>query len=200
MSFSIIYRSIVLYRLIMGLLYRGRYRARFGPVTDLIRESDQCVLELCFGDVVVAETCRRLGVNWVGLDVSPAFVQHALRSGYDARQADLLRGAPLPTCDLCVMMGSLYHFESCLSELFTRIKRVSKRLVISEPIQNWTSGRGIRRCLAIALTRASNRTQAFRFTETTLLQTLDRLSREVGFEYRVVSMSRDMVVEVIWSM
>ncbi len=198
MSVSIIYSSIRLYRVVMGVLYRGRYRARFDTVINLIQETDSCVVELCFGDVVVAEACRRRGVNWIGLDASPAFVTHALRCGYDARQADLLRGEPLPTCDLCVMMGALYHFESCLCELFALIKRVSRRLVISEPIQNWTSGSGLRRCLAIALTHAGNRAQAFRFTEATLLQTLDRLSREVGFEYRVVGVSRDMVVEVIW--
>ena len=199
MSVSIIYSSIRLYRLVMGVLYRGRYRARFDPVIHLIQETDSSVLELCFGDVVVAEACRRRGVNWIGLDASPVFVAHALRSGYDARQADLQTRDPLPTCDLCVMMGSLYHFESCLSELFTRIKRVSKRLVISEPIQNWTSGSGIRRCLAIALTRAGNRAHPFRFTEASLLQTLDRLSQEVGFEYHVLGVSRDMIVEVIWS-
>jgi hypothetical protein len=198
MSVSIIYSSIRLYRVVMGLLYRGRYRARFDPVINVIHKTDSCVLELCFGDVVVAEACRQRGVNWIGLDASPAFVAHALRSGYDARQADLLQGEPLPASDLCVMMGSLYHFESCLSELFARIKRASKRLVISEPIQNWTSGSGLRRCLAIALTRASHRAQVFRFTEATLLQTLDRLSREVGFEYHVVGVSRDMIVEVIW--
>jgi len=198
MSVSIIYSSIRLYRVVMGLLYRGRYRMRFDSVINLIQDTDSCVLELCFGDVVMAEACRLRGVNWIGLDASPAFVVHALRSGYDARQSDLLKGEPLPTCDLCVMMGSLYHFESCLSELFARIKRVSKRFVISEPIQNWTSGSGLRRFLAIALTRAGNRAQSFRFTEATLLQTLDRLSREVGFEYHVVGVSRDMIVEVIW--
>lgn len=171
---------------------------RFDPVINLIQEVDACVLELCFGDVVVAEACRQRGVSWIGLDASPAFVANALRSGYDARQADLLKGEPLPMCDLCVMMGSLYHFESCLSELFARIKGVSKRFVISEPIQNWTSGSGLRRCLAITLTRTGNRAQAFRFTEATLLQALDRLSQEVGFEYHVVGVSRDMIVEVIW--
>jgi len=198
MSVSIIYSSIRLYRVVMGVLYRGRYRERFDPVINLIQAPDSCVLELCFGDGVVAEACRQRGVKWIGLDASPAFVAHALRGGYDARHADLLNSEPLPTCDLCVMMGSLYHFESCLSDLFTRIKRISKRFVISEPIQNWTACSGIRRFLAIALTRAGNRAQAFRFTEATLLQALDRLSREVGFEYHVVGVSRDMIVEVIW--
>ncbi|MEI7947880.1 MAG: class I SAM-dependent methyltransferase [bacterium] len=195
---SILYRSIVLYRLMMGLLYRGQYRARFCHVTDLIRATDRLVMELCFGDVVVAEACRQRGMGWIGLDASPVFVTNAVRRGHDARQADLLTCDLLPSCDLCVMMGSLYHFEPCLGELFTRIRRASRRFVFSEPIQNWTSGGGIRRWLALALTRVGNRAQVFRFTQATLLQTLDRLSREVGFEYRVVSVSRDMVVEVIW--
>ena len=199
MSFSIIYRSIVLYRLMMGMLYRGKYRERFCPVTDLIRTTDRLILELCFGDVVVADICHQRGVGWIGLDASPVFVAHAVRCGYDARQADLLTCDLLPSCDLCVMMGSLYHFEPCLCELFSRIKQASRRFVFSEPIQNWTSGGGIRRWLALALTRTDSRAQPFRFTEATLLQALDRLSQEVGFEYRVVGVSRDMIVEVIWS-
>lgn len=198
MSSSIIYRSIVLYRLVMKLLYKGKYRARFEPVIKMIRETDRRVLELCFGDVVIAEACRRRGLCWTGLDESPAFIAHALRCGYDARQVDLVTSGPLPSCDLCVMMGSLYHFEPCLGEFFARVKQASRRFVFSEPIQNWTCGGGMKRCLALTLTRAGNRAQSFRFTEPTLLQALDRLGREVGFEYRVVDVSRDMIVEVTW--
>jgi SAM-dependent methyltransferase len=199
MGQSIIYRSLALYRLVMQVLYRGRCGMRFARVCELLRESDRTVLELCFGDVRVAEACRRRGVRWVGLDLSEQFVAYAARRGFDARRADLLAGCELPACDLCVMMGSLYHFEPQLAPLFERIRRASRRLVISEPVRNWTHAGGLRSRLARALTRAGDRAEAFRFTEATLAQALERLSREVGFTYRVVAVDRDMVVEVVWS-
>jgi hypothetical protein len=183
----------------MGLLYRGRYSERFESVCALIRENDRAVLELCFGDVAVAARCRQRGVCWTGLDLSEAFVAHAVKLGFDARQADLLRGEALPACDLCVMMGSLYHFERNLPELFARVKRSSARFVLSEPVRNWTHAGGLRRYLAMRLTRAGARDEVFRFTEASLTQALDRLRLDVGFEYRVVSVAHDMIVEVVWS-
>lgn len=196
---SIIYRRVSVYRLVMGLLYTGRYRGRFDDVCELIREDDRTVLELCFGDVAVAGYCRRQGRRWIGLDLSEAFVAHAVKRGFDARREDLLRSEVLPPCDLCVMMGSLYHFEQHLPALFARIKQASARLVLSEPVRTWTNAGGLRRYLAKILTRAGERDEVFRFTETSLIQALDRLREEVGFNYRVIRVARDMIVEVVWS-
>ena len=67
---SVIYRRLWLYRGVMTLLYKGRYRARFARVAALLRDEDQTVLELCFGDVAIAEYCRSHGKSWIGLDVS----------------------------------------------------------------------------------------------------------------------------------
>lgn len=199
MSRSIIYRHVWLYRLVMALLYKGRYRARFQQVCGLIRPSDRTVLELCFGDVFLAEHCRRTGAAWIGLDSSAEFVANAVRLGYDARRADLLNADVLPACDLCVIMGSLYHFFPRLDIFFERMKRASRRLVISEPVLNWTNAGGVLRTLARALTRTDAQEETFRFTEASLRQTLDGLGEQVGFTYRVVSVERDMVVEVVWS-
>lgn len=199
MSRSIIYRHVGLYRLVMTLLYKGRYRARFQQMCGLIRPSDKTVLELCFGDVFLAEHCRRIGAVWTGLDSSAEFVAHAAGSGYDARCVDLLKPEALPACDLCVVMGSLYHFYPCLEGFFERMKRASSRLVISEPVRNWTNANGVLRALARRLTRTDAQEETFRFTEASLRRTLDELGRRIGFTYRVVSVERDMVVEVVWS-
>jgi len=199
MSRSIIYRQVWLYRLVMTLLYRGSYNARFERVCALLRDEDRSVLELCFGDVAIAEFCRQNGKAWVGMDVSEAFVAFAERRGFDARRQDVQSTEVFPACDVCIVMGSLYHFEEQLSALFGRIKRASSRMIISEPVRNWTQARGVRGFLARKLTGVGAREERFRFDEASLVRTLDALRDEVGFTYRIVDVSRDMIVEVVWS-
>ena len=199
MSRSIIYRNLWLYRLVMNLLYRGRYEERFRQMCLLIRETEGTVLELCFGDVSVAAYCRQKGKRWIGLDASEEFVAYAAARGFDARKANLLRIDALPTCDVCIMMGSLYHFKAHLSEFLPRIKGASSRLLLSEPVRNWTHAQGLLKGLAKVLTRTDEQAETFRFTEASLKQTLDELRSVVGFNYRVVSVARDMIVEVTWS-
>jgi hypothetical protein len=199
MSGSAIYCNLRLYRFAMSLLYLGKYRARFERVCEVISPADKAVLELCFGDVVIAERCRRLGKTWVGLDVSEAFVSYAVGRGFDARKQNVAGPEMLPASDVCIMMGSLYHFEGHFADLFRRIKSASSRFILSEPVKNWTHVAGLPGYLARKLTRAGEREEAFRFDEPSLLRTLDALAGEVGFTYRVVDVARDMIVEVVWS-
>jgi hypothetical protein len=199
MSRSIIYRHLWLYRAVMSLLYKGRYQQRFQRVCALIRASDETVLELCFGDVAVAKYCQQRGKGWTGIDESAQFVAHAVSRGFDARKDDVLRMRAFPACDVCVMMGSLYHFKARLPDLFRRVKAASSRFILSEPVRNWTQTAGLLKRLAAALTRTDRQSQTFRFTEASLTQALNELRKEVGFNYRVVSVARDMIVEVVWS-
>ena len=198
MTGSMIYRNLWLYRRVMDLLYRGQYRARFRRVAALIRDTDAVVLELCFGDVEIAEYCRSRGKKWIGLDVSEAFVAYAANRRFDARLEDVRQAGALPACDVCVMMGSLYHFKPDLPELFRRIKAASGRLILSEPVRNWTNSNRLLRFLARKGTRVGPREEAFRFSETSLLEALDGLKASVGLDYRVISVARDMIVEVVW--
>lgn len=197
---SLIYRNVWVYRAVMSVLYRGRYRARFRAVAALLRADEASVLELCFGDTELAGLCRAHGRAWTGLDVSEAFVARAQARGFDARHADLSAlPLALPACDVCVMMGSLYHFYPRLEALFRQMKEASKRLILSEPVRNWTHANRLLRFLALKGTRAGQREEAFRFDAESLLAALEGLQRSVGFTYRVAGVERDMIVEVVWS-
>ena len=195
---NVIYRHLWLYRVIMRLLYWEPYGKRFRHVCQQLRETDSSVLELCFADVVVADYCRRHSRAWTGIDQSDAFVAYARRHRFDARQADLLRPDKLPLCDVCIMMGSLYQFRGELEDLFFRIKACSARFILSEPVNNWTCSTGLRRIMAVWLTRTEPYADPFRFTELSLVQTLNAMQHDIGFEYRIVHTARDMVVEIIW--
>ena len=198
MSRSVIYTHLWFYRGVMSLLYHGQYGARFKRVAAGIRNADKIVLELCFGDVMIAEYCRQQGKAWIGMDVNEAFVAYAVKRGFDARRADLSEAMVLPACDVLVMMGSLYHFRTQLPELFLRMKAASGRLILSEPVKNWTHSNRLLRFLARKGTRVGTKDETFRFDESSLLEALNELKASVGFDYHVVSVTRDMIVEVVW--
>jgi len=183
----------------MAVLYRGAYRARFDRMSALLTVNERSVLELCFGDTVFAEHCRRQGRTWTGLDVNERFIARAMEQGFDAHLLDLRHAVDLPVSDVCVMIGSLYHFHENLPELFERIKAVSGRFLISEPVRNWTHGNALLRGLARWGTRVGADAETFRFDEASLRASLETLGRRVGFKYRVHHVARDMIVEVLWS-
>ena len=198
MSRSMIYSNLWFYRVVMSLLYHGQYGARFKRVAAGIRNTDRTVLELCFGDVPLAEYCRQQGKEWIGLDVNDVFVAHAVKRGFDARRADLYEMTVFPACDVCIMMGSLYHFRAQLPELFRRMKAASGRLILSEPVKNWTNSNRLLRFLARKGTRVGAKDEDFRFDEHALLAALNGLKATVGLDYHVSSVTRDMIVEVVW--
>jgi len=199
MSASVLYRHPWLYRVAMRFLYGREAEARVNRVCARLGPPDGVVLELCFGDLQIAEHCRRQGLGWIGIDRSLAFVQRARRRGFDARCRDVRDSDALPHCHTCVMMGSLYQFHEDLSALFRRMAACSDRLVLSEPVRNWTHGPWPLRMLAAWLSRTDTRSERFRYDATTLPRALQALQGELGFAYRVLHTARDMLVEVRWS-
>lgn len=130
MQNSIIYRNITLYRTVMNLLYFGGYRNRFRDVTDQFKETDRSVVELCFGDTYVAQYCKQKGISWTGYDLSDYFVQNAVDQGYDAHHSDILKEPFLKKADVCVMIGSLYHFEKNIGQLLSTLLSTSPTIII----------------------------------------------------------------------
>src|SRR6186997_1587632 len=107
---SLVYSHIYVYRAVMNLLYKGRYRARFEDITGLLENGTRSVCDLCFGDTVIAEWCRSRGIEWTGVDLNPHFCSRARRKGFRVLEGDLLT-LDLPAADVFVMAGSLYHFH-----------------------------------------------------------------------------------------
>ncbi len=191
---SLIYWDIRLYRSIMTLLYSGKYAARFEAVEAFLGPDDRSVLELCFGDTRIAEFCRRTGRSWVGLDLNKRFVDHACGKGYDARAVDLLNSAQLPAADVCIMMGSLYHFESVIDEVVEKMLGVGKKLILSEPVVNLSARPGIIGALARRMANAGHGSETFRFGRKELVDTMSRAADRLGFSTRVSMEGRDLIM------
>lgn len=196
MTTSLVYSNVHVYRLVMNLLYAGQYRRRFQDVLDLLGTDVSSVCDLCFGDTIIADACRARGVEWTGVDLNRTFCDAASRRGHRVIQESVFT-ADLPRADVFVMAGSLYHFHDRLPEFFDRIWARTNRLILSEPVQNLSSRGGLLGWWARRSANAGEGHQAFRFTETTLVDALGlEQARRPGLNYRVVSVGRDALVDV----
>jgi len=155
------------------------------------------VLELCFGDLVVAEYCRSHNKLWKGIDINPVFVSRAQTRGFDAQQTDIMGCETLPPSDVCIMIGSLYHFSGDLKRIFSLMLRSAPKIIISEPTTNLSHFRGPVGFLAKKCTNAGKGREEFRFTESSFSETLDKLSRELAFDYKMVNCSNRDTCAVI---
>ncbi len=195
MQRSPIYSHIWVYRGAMNLLYRGEYRRRFEDVTRLLGGGTRSVCELCFGDTVVAEWCRANGIRWTGVDINHGFCRRAWRRGLNAIEGDVL-AVDLSHADVFLMAGSLYHFPARLSELFDAIFRHTDRFILSEPVRNMSAHEGLVGWCAKRAGSAGTGDGGFRFDPSSLAEALGQQQRRKGLELRVVSVDRDMLVEM----
>lgn len=168
----------------MSLLYRGKYYRRLKPVLRLI--SGKKVTEICFGDTIIAEYCRKRSIAWTGIDINEVFVANARKKGLFAEQNDIFSIAKLPEGDTCIICGSLYHFNMSLESLFTKMLECAPQIIVSEPVNNLSNNKGIIGKLAKASANVDGKKQAFRYTEKTLLDALNELSKKLNFKYSIV--------------
>jgi hypothetical protein len=190
---SFIYSNIRYYRFIMSLLYCGSYFGRFRAVIRYIRGNK--VTELCFGDTVIADHCRKNGLSWTGLDINPAFIQNALNKGFRAELADLRAIKELPAADTCIISGSLYHFHRDLEQVLGKILASAPLLIISEPVRNLSDNKGIIGKLAKASATVDGEEQHFRYTDKTLQEALEKLSPKLRFTMEVKErFSKDRII------
>lgn len=179
----------------MSLLYRGNYYQRFDPVFKHI--TGKKVTELCFGDTIIAEHCKKNGIAWNGIDINEDFVKNALKKGFTAEQQDLERNNTLPQADTCIICGSLYHFHKDQESLFRKMLDCANRVIISEPVINLSNNKGIIGKLAKASANVNGKTQAFRYTEKILLEKIEELSKKLIFKYTVEQQFKKDLIIVI---
>ena len=196
---SIIYRHIIIYRLVMNLLYLGKYKTRFDHIINQISgfPPNTTILELCFGDTVIAEYCKKIRYNWKGLDINKNFVFFAQKRGYDAYLEDLTITNSLPKADVCIMMGSLYHFHPNEFSLLQKILNSCDLLIISEPVVNLSSTPGIVGYLSRKAAGVGKGDEAFRFKKSSLLEMLKRNSESLNYETLLIKdLGKDLLIVI----
>lgn len=197
---SFIYRSLIIYRIAMNILYLGKYKMRFQPLIQQIQglTTGTRILELCFGDVYLAEYCRKHGYEWTGIDINSHFVATARKLGFDARYADLAQLEVLPPADLCIMMGSLYHFHPDPAIILRKMFIASDQIVISEPVLNLSSQPGIVGFLAKRAASVGKGVEDFRYTRESFMNMLENNSRVIGYRIaEVEDHGKDLIVKLL---
>ncbi|MDO1450978.1 hypothetical protein Q0590_32185 [Rhodocytophaga aerolata] len=183
----------------MNILYAGKYNNRFTEVINLLKElpPGSSVLELCFGDTYIAEHCKKSKVRWVGVDLNPHFVKKAVAKGYEAIEGNVLTTKNLPESNICIMMGSLYHFHNTLEDVFSRILASSPVVIISEPVKNLSSSSGLIGYIARRSAKVGKGNEEFRYNEVTLLEALEKLKFVFNFNIEVVQRTgKDILVKL----
>ncbi|MEO6719108.1 MAG: hypothetical protein ABIN67_02040 [Ferruginibacter sp.] len=194
---SLIYKNIFWYRLLMQIIYRGKYRNRFDLIIKHIPTDCKSILELCFGDLLIAKYCEEKKIHWTGYDINNSFVENAVKRGYDAELKDVIEQQNYPEVDMIIMIGSLYHFYKQLPDLFLKMTRSSNHIIISEPIKNFSSMSGPIGYLARKLANAGKGEESFRFNKDTLLTAINSIDfiRE-GYKVNTVHQNRDLIIEL----
>jgi hypothetical protein len=167
---SPIYRSPRLYELVMAALYGRHYRARYSMLASLI-PSGASLVELCCGPgTLYRRALRAKAIQYIGLDISPVFIDAVKIAGGDGRVWDVRSPAPLPAAQYALIQASLYHFiDDGASALLERMLAAAERaVIIAEPVRNLTGGRfPLSRRLG-ALADPGTGAQPHRYTEHTL--------------------------------
>ncbi|MBN8549864.1 MAG: class I SAM-dependent methyltransferase [Deltaproteobacteria bacterium] len=129
------YASPKLYTLAMRVLYWPHFADRYRVVADLIPPGST-VVDACCGDAYIyTEYLQRKGVQYVGLDSSPAMVKAGIESGLDIRLWNALE-EEVPTADVVLMQGALCHFIPDTAPIVKKLCVAAREMVIiSEPIR-----------------------------------------------------------------
>jgi len=181
----------------MNLLYFGKYKYRFRHIYKYINNTTS-ILELCFGDVYTASFCKKNNINWIGIDIYKNFVEKAKKMGYNAIEKNINEISVFPKSQLCLIMGSLYHFNYNLSLLLEKILASSNKIIISEPIINLSNKKGIIGFLAKKSANAGNGNENYRYTETTLLDELNKFKDKLSYSFNVLERyNKDIIIEIV---
>ena len=180
----------------MNFLYLGRYRQRFQDIIAVMAPGDRRIIELCFGDIYIAEYCKKSLRQWTGYDINDVFVDYALKCGHHAVHADILSLKKLPRADVLIFAGSLYHFNENLHHIWQLMTSCATKIILSEPIKNITSAKNFIGKIGARASAVRNGAEAFRFERDSLIQMLDCFQETYNFTYEIVSEKKDILIVI----
>ncbi len=133
---SPLYWSPWAYRLVMRALYGRAYHERYRVVADLVPNGSH-VVDLCCGcGYLYTEFLARRGIAYTGVDLLPAMTRLLRRRPVRLVYGGVLDLDALPTGDVCVMLGSLYHFHPREADVLRRMVVSAPRALLLESVQN----------------------------------------------------------------
>jgi hypothetical protein len=170
-----------------------KYKKRFSNIIELLDEKDNDILELCFGDIYIAQYAKKTNKQWIGYDINQNFIDYANSGGYNAMNKNILSKENFPKNDICIMSGSLYHFLYNIEQILNKMLISSKKVIISEPIKNLSNSKYFG-FFAKKSANTGNGEEEFRFTRDSFIEILEEYKIKLSFEYDIIKEDRDILV------
>ena len=149
----------------MFISSKGSYFKEFDIAFNLLPKETKSVIELCFGDIYIAKSCREKNISWTGYDISSYFVNHAKKKKYNAALVDLHKIPLKGKYDVAIISRSLYQFKSDLIYIIASILNVSNTIIICESIKSLSNSRSyFIRKFANKITHSGDKEHIFRYT------------------------------------
>jgi len=192
---ALIYKNLFVYQTLMQLLYKGQYHKRFTKLFPVLKAKK--ITELCFGDTIIANYCKQNKIEWTGYDVNLPFIKTAQKANLNAICGDVLKIESFAKADICLIIGSLYHFHNSLEALISKMFNCAPVIILSEPIKNLTQSKGIIGKLAKGSSDINGLNQNFRFNEQTLMEKLKILSLTLNFKIEIIEkFNKDIIIRL----
>lgn len=173
---SIIYKNIYLYRFIMYFYTYGNYFKDYQVIFSLFPSNSKKVIELCFGDIYLANICKQNQIDWTGYDISNYFVENAKKHNFNAIKSNLHEYNIDIACDAIIISRSLYQFKDVLDSFFKNLLKCSKNIIICESLNSFGNSKNkVFRMIAQYLTHSGDSDHVYRYNENSILKDIDYL-------------------------
>jgi len=96
------------------------------------------------------------------------------------------------------MIGSLYHFHPYTQQILIKILQASSCVIISEPVLNLSSRKGIIGAIAKRSANAGKGNEPFRYNRSSFLDMLQTYSNTLNYRYEILhEQGRDLIVKLV---
>ena len=154
----------------------GNYFKDYQVIFSLIPSSSKKVIELCFGDIYLANICKQNQIDWTGYDISNFFVENAKKRNLNAIKANLHDCNIDTTCDAIIISRSLYHFKDTLDSFFEKLLKCSRNIIICESLNSFGNSKNkVFRMVAQYLTHSGDSDHVYRYNENSILKDIEYL-------------------------
>jgi hypothetical protein len=172
---SFVYKNLRIYRFILNILYLGQYKNRFLSITNSINiKEDKKIVELCFGDILIANWCYKNNLLWFGIDINDNFLKTAKKNHHNVQKKYIDNKIILPDNNLVIIAGSLYHFNDSIISFIDNILSQTSKLIILEPIFNLSKLKILNTLLKYS-SNIDSKSHNFRYTEENLINIINKL-------------------------
>ncbi len=132
---SPIYWSASLYNVALKLLYGTHFKERFRCVAARIPPDAKEILDVCCGTGLLFDLyLRQKDLHYIGLDFNKLLLRRVKKLGGETIHMKL--PGSLPSADVVLMMGSLYHFKGQETDMVDfMITAARQKVIILEPVQ-----------------------------------------------------------------